>query len=303
MGKKHPKGICRICGREAKLTFEHVPPRATYNKSAVKYVSVMDMIKTKDAMPWELDKVHGNISQKGKGGYWLCEECNNNLGDWYARPYKKLIDGLMIVRQEIADDSYSSVELQFKDIQPLAIYKQILSMFCDINPNLSKQDGIRDFLLNTESQDMDTKKYKLCIYLQKSGIERTAPITAKITLGEREPVLLSEISSIPIGMILYIDLPEGIYAPATDISSFVSCKYSDKRNVTMALNIYENNTWIPEDFRSKEEIIATIKESESAMDNGMLSRPARSAARVLYFTVHAALNDRHIQLDWSNGVI
>lgn len=270
MGKKRPRGTCRICGKEAKLTFEHVPPRATYNKSAVKYVSVMDLIKTKEAMPWELDKVPGNISQKGKGGYWLCEECNNNLGDWYARPYKKFIDALMLVRQDIAEGSYKSVELELKDLQPLAIYKQILSMFCDINANLSKQDGIRDFLLNTESQDIDTKKYKLCIYLQKSGIERTAPISAKITVGEHDPVLLSEISSIPIGMILYIDLPEGANAPATDISSFVSCKYPDKRNVTMALNIYENNTWIPEDFRSKEEIIATIKESESALDNGEL---------------------------------
>ena len=229
----------------------------------------------KDLSKWQEEKFYEGKSTGidkliNTDGYWLCEECNNNLGDWYARPYKKFIDALMLVRQDIAEGSYKSVELELKDLQPLAIYKQILSMFCDINANLSKQDGIRDFLLNTESQDIDTKKYKLCIYLQKSGIERTAPISAKITVGEHDPVLLSEISSIPIGMILYIDLPEGANAPATDISSFVSCKYPDKRNVTMALNIYENNTWIPEDFRSKEEIIATIKESESALDNGEL---------------------------------
>lgn len=270
MGKQRPRGICRICGRESKLTFEHVPPKATYNKSAVKYVSVMDLIQADEVMPWELDKVPGSISQRGRGGYWLCEECNNNLGDWYARPYKRFIDALMFVRQDIADDSYKSVELETKDIQPLAIYKQIISMFCDINANLSKQDGIREFLLDTESQEIDTEKYKLCIYLQKAGIEKIAPISAKITLGEHEPVLLSEISSIPIGMILYIDLPDGVKPPATDISSFVSCKYSDIRNVTMTLNIYENNTWIPEDFRSKDEIIATIKESEKYKDESGL---------------------------------
>lgn len=270
MGRKRPRGVCRICGRESRLTFEHVPPKATYNKSSVKYVNVMELIKADDVLPWELDKVAGHISQKGKGGYWLCEECNNNLGAWYARPFKRFIDPLMYVRQNIVDDSYKSVELEIRDVQPLAIYKQMIGMFCDINPNLSKQDGIRDFLLDTESQEFDTEKYKLCIYLQKAGIEKATPISAKISIGEREPVLISEISSIPIGMILYIDLPEGINPPATDVSSFVGCKYSDKRTVTMTLNIYENNTWIPEDFRSKEEIIAMIRKSESALENGKL---------------------------------
>lgn len=60
MGKKKPWGICRICGEYKKLSFEHVPPGATFNKHAVRLVNVDDLIeaeKHEDALPWELNRV------------------------------------------------------------------------------------------------------------------------------------------------------------------------------------------------------------------------------------------------------
>ena len=66
MGRKKPRGICRICGEYKKLSFEHVPPGATFNKQAVKFVTLRDFIeaeKSGDVLPWELEIVKGTINQ------------------------------------------------------------------------------------------------------------------------------------------------------------------------------------------------------------------------------------------------
>ena len=38
-------GICRICGENKELTFEHVPPETVFNKGAVRNVTLDAVIK------------------------------------------------------------------------------------------------------------------------------------------------------------------------------------------------------------------------------------------------------------------
>ena len=45
MARKRVVGKCHICGKEGKLTFEHIPPGATYNKQSVRMVKLMDLLK------------------------------------------------------------------------------------------------------------------------------------------------------------------------------------------------------------------------------------------------------------------
>ena len=37
--KNHHNGYCHICNNYGKLTFEHIPPKAAFNNSAVKIVT------------------------------------------------------------------------------------------------------------------------------------------------------------------------------------------------------------------------------------------------------------------------
>lgn len=267
MAKKRVVGKCHICGKEGKLTFEHIPPGATYNKQSVRLVKLMDLLKaekTEDALPWELERAPGRISQRGKGEYCLCEACNNNTGTWYGVHYKRFVDALMYAYMQTKKDNIGSISLEMLSMRPLPIIKQVFALFCDINPAFTEVDPtVRDFLLDKESNNIDFRKYRIFMYLMKGGIEKTAGITAALTVGNPEPIVLSEIASIPVGFILYEDLPADYKSPLTEITNFLDYDYSCEASITMTLNAFEINSWIPGDFRTKEEIITTIEESKN----------------------------------------
>ncbi len=267
MAKNKVIGTCRICGKDGRLTFEHIPPGATYNKQSVRIVKLLDLIKaenSENALPWELNRAPSSISQRGRGEYCLCETCNNNTGSWYGVHYKRFIDAFMYVHRDVKRENARSVTLELKDMRPLPIIKQVFAMFCDINPNLAQNDqSIRDFLLNKESKEIDTNKYRIFMYIMMGGIEKTAGLTAEIQLGREEPLILSEIATVPVGFILYKDLPKDFETTLTEITNFTECDYSCVAPIKMAVNAFEVNSWIPGDFRSKEEIISTIEKNRA----------------------------------------
>jgi len=90
-------GECKLCGKHTTLTFEHVPPKATFND-----------------FPWEeynMDtagdlligkKPRKKILQKGTGGHYLCSECNNKSGSNYVKAY---IDFIYQIWNYIRDNS------------------------------------------------------------------------------------------------------------------------------------------------------------------------------------------------------
>ncbi len=267
MKKKKHFGTCRICGEQKELTFEHVPPSATYNNKAAKIIKVMDFLELeheKGLMPWELDKAKGRIIQKGIGDYYLCAECNNKTGSWYGHEYKKFIDGIMYARYQCMNHNCCGIDIQMKNIKPLQVFKQIITMFCDINTGLSKNDGIKEFLLDRYSTTFDTKKYRVSMYIMKSGVIRMNGFVAHGNIKETNTLaILSEIATIPVGFILFNDYAEDCLPAGTEITDFALYKYDAIDTIKLRLNIYENNTWLPMDYRSKDEIYKTIAENNS----------------------------------------
>ena len=265
--KKEITGKCRICGKEGKLTFEHIPPRASYNKQSVKTVKLLDVIEAENnenIMPCELERIRSTISQRGRGEYCLCESCNNNTGAWYGVHYKRFADALMRVCVSVKKADAKSAKFELKDMRPLPIFKQVIAMFCDINTALTDNDpSLREYLLNKESKTLDTSKYRVFMYLMTGGIEKTAGKTALLQKGNPTPIVLSEISTVPVGFILFEDLPKDYQTTLTEITNFADCSYSDSGSIILALNAFEINSVFPGDFRSKDEIKSTIENSKS----------------------------------------
>lgn len=50
---KKQYGKCVICGKDADLTFEHIPPRAAFNKDSVKTYTVDELFReeNKNSLP------------------------------------------------------------------------------------------------------------------------------------------------------------------------------------------------------------------------------------------------------------
>ena len=68
-------GICKLCGKQSKLTFEHIPPEGAFNSKPV-YFQDKENLLDKSSYRYGGRK----RSNKGAGGYHLCKSCNNNNG-------------------------------------------------------------------------------------------------------------------------------------------------------------------------------------------------------------------------------
>ena len=156
----------------------------------------------------------------------------------------------------------------FKDVYPLRLIKQILSMFCSIaNPNDPKMDDIRKFVLNKEAVGIDKTKYKLCLYFTNSTVMKHSGVMVVLrgNLSHPESMALAEITAYPLGFILYFNPTETWDYQGTDITECADYHYDDKCDVIFPWTIKEMNDIYPESFRSREEIRTCIEKNRNSI--------------------------------------
>jgi hypothetical protein len=155
---KHREGTCAICGEHRKLSFEHVPPQSAFNNKPI-FIQTYDHLLNKNSF------LFGKKSKaiRGFGRYTLCESCNNNTGDWYARDFKDFAhQGMTIIEnlekpQQVVHGTYN--------IKPLNVLKQILAMFmsADSSGHLRSNKDLVNFILQRETVGLPPK-FKVYIY-------------------------------------------------------------------------------------------------------------------------------------------
>jgi len=271
---KHP-GNCRLCGNFKSLTFEHVPPKQALNSSAVTvlpYKEVIKMITGEDGrLPWNTAGLKGKVQQKGSGGYYLCQDCNNSTGGWYMREYSSFAKTLHIMIQQEQLDIGNRYSFIIQNVFPLRLFKAIMTMFCDINNDCFGDENLRHYLLTKEECLLDTQKYSVYAYLVTSDMRRITGLAANVEVGEGalcEPILISEMASYPIGFALYIDKPSDYIPFGFDISSWSKYKYDEKSDIKIDNIPYITlNSQFPMDYRTKEEIIRCIEQNTRLQNN------------------------------------
>lgn len=266
--QKQPIGQCRLCGKVLPLTFEHVPPHGAGNSGKVRQVTGGDLLQSlrngRDQMPWDMTGLHSRESQKGKGGYYLCQACNNNTGKWYATEYVKFVNGIVACIQGLKE-GYSGVHFEnCTPVYPLRVFKQIMVMMLDVNPLGLDDDNLVQFLLDKEARMFDKKKYQVYSYLYDGPIERLNGFMVHHNILTGVSYNTSEVASWPIGFTLYIDLPDGYQPAGCNITNMVDFGYDDQAKMSFYLPRLEGNTPISGDFRTKSEIIAAIESDKNA---------------------------------------
>lgn len=264
---KNHFGKCALCGKECELTFEHVPPRAAFNSTPARPVSGEKLFEEKlddgeERMPWDMEGLPYQNQQKGMGKYSLCRECNNNTGSWYGDAYVTFARIAHAAIKNYKEDDHSGIG--FKEIYPLKIIKQILSMFCSINSfEDSRLEPLREFVLNKNAVGLDKTKYKLCMYFTDSNLMKYANLSVMLKLTDTgaESIALSEITAYPFGFVLYFNPTDTWKYHGIDITGFADVGYDDLATVEMPWKIEEMNGILPEHYRSKEEIQKCIEEN------------------------------------------
>lgn len=255
-------GTCCICGKEKKLTYEHLPLRGTGNK--------IPMVERAALLNNQKDV----IRQQGSGLHSLCESCNNNTGSWYGNEYEKfhsyiINSGNTEIQKSIYTGEIKIYTNEIK-IKPLKVFKEIVCMFLSINPPpifLKERENFKNFILNREEKDL--KNIKVYMYIQdsKSKINRRNAFNKLIDLLYGRTVFVSEFVSNGIGYILTLDNKntwhvdefaykcKGLY----DITFFKNYTIDEEVKIKIKTNILETNSPFSLDFREQ----TTIKKIKS----------------------------------------
>lgn len=210
-------GPCAICGQLSQLTFEHIPPKATFKGK---------ILKRRDNAAY--------LGVRGVGLHSLCGSCNNNTGIYYGRAYKHAVDS---VCQKLAQGE-AGQGIRVKDLYPQRFIKQILSLFCSVNgeayfkrhPELGHLrkplTRIRHLVHDRDGRGLREAGFRLTLEVTTSPQIRLHPMTQLKESGL--PVTFSEINAYPFNFVLYFDPAPDFDMPGWDITSFADAGYHDK---------------------------------------------------------------------------
>lgn len=257
--KQKVYGHCRICGEYKELTFEHVPPETVFNKGAVRNINLDIVIKDtikQDKLPWEINYGKGKIQQRGRGGFYLCGDCNSCTGQWYVPGYSKFVHAIQYAMLQAGEQKYEALGVKIKNIRPLPIFKQVMTMFCDVNNGLMGDDSLKGYLLDKSCRSFNQSRYHLYAHIHSGELERMNGIMVQSTKNYGI-ITLSEISTYPMGFTLYIYKPETYKPEGVEITSFSEWDYDDESDVEIIIPKLECNTIFSGDYRTKEEISAS----------------------------------------------
>jgi hypothetical protein len=251
--------ICRICrSAEAKLSYEHVPPRAAFNEDPTTVYGLADWLAREE----DGTMSGGRIEQRGVGARTLCERCNNNTGSWYGNELALAARaGARILLEEVpltefdalTESRYGRVTIKQTDKHPhpLRLIKQIITMLLATSPptlSLSHPD-LGDFVLDRERRGLPDR-YHFYLSLFAGPMARSTGVAERLDVERRRHDTLVEVAFPPFAYVMTIDSePEAI--ESCDITEFVTVGYDQRANLELDLLIGFGHTPYPADYRTK----------------------------------------------------
>jgi hypothetical protein len=250
-------GTCHLCGGlNKKLSFEHCPPEAAFNNTRIWQLRGIEGLINK----LDLDNLRGKISQRGAGGYTLCESCNSNTGAWYVPAFVEFTfqaAGILAMTRGRASLFYPY------HIYPLRVIKQILCMFFSANgPKFqSVHQDLARFVLNKEQKFIDPT-YHIYAFLTDSTRSRQTGIVGTLNIESHKVRILSELTFAPLGFVLVLS-SEQPDDRLVDISFFARYSYNDWTTLSLNLPSLPIYTYLPCDYRNRDEVLAQMKIQQS----------------------------------------
>ena len=226
--KKTIEGVCSICGKTGKLTYEHVPPQAAFNSKPVWEK------RAENLFPFFNPHLYGKRStlNKGAGGYKLCQSCNNNTGANYAPTYISLARAVREGPTRALKDA-NIFTFRYR-LHPLRFIKQVMIMHLCADQVLGQlRDDLNsaELMLHREAADVPVH-VKIYMYLTFSGYHRFLGIGTTALAGRT--VNVSEVSYSPFGFLLSLSGPIQIES-MMDITGFINYGYTEEEEITFIL--------------------------------------------------------------------
>lgn len=230
---------CRLCGKEAKLTEEHIPPRAAFNDEMRKLARDKDSV---DIILGEkkLEEVDG-YHKRGQTFKTLCSNCNSFLGTEYVSEYVRLAVNLMYSYKNDGHlpkpDTGYFIEIPMK---PLNFLKQVLSMFCStVDEGFSEQLDFKDYILNKEMNGAFSDKYKVGMYGFVGNQGCIGGPAVQMNIHTKQKNIVCNIEFIPFGFMLVnkeFEFADGIL----DLDPLKNAEYNTECTSHFEFGIFDN---------------------------------------------------------------
>ncbi|MCU0350950.1 MAG: hypothetical protein MUF43_09015 [Flavobacterium sp.] len=234
------------------MTYEHIPPQAAFNDG--KFVIIPQEVSL-NLTP--LDTYKGKQHQGGIGKYSLCKKCNNLTGRWYGDSYVQFVKQAANV---LINTKFKPTLIYPFLIFPLRIIKQIVTMFLSINHSVQffkEYPELVKFVLNKNEKYLDPK-FKVYAYYNFEGNPRYQPIAFMANRDDKPQFLtLTEFTFPPFGFVLTINCPD-FEEKLVEITDFSRFGYNEFKEINIRFNVLPTNTYIPTDYRTKEQILKAI---------------------------------------------
>jgi len=240
------KGFCHICGEYTDLTFEHVPPRQALNNVPTKIYTGEEAVKRSLA-----NTLHDTAGlryenlQRGAGRHSLCSQCNNKTGSYYAPHYNDFVKLIAYVyrleKEKLAE--IGSISFKMQQMNCLAIFKQIISMFCSTCSHSDFGNEFKEFLLDKENTHFNATRWGVYLYIYEghhssswSGLMSQLYQHSGNGPAQYSWATASEIVTYPLGIVLFDRTSQ---YPADqiglDITEMSSIPYEQKPQFSMDL--------------------------------------------------------------------
>lgn len=266
MSSRKHYGKCHLCGTQGKLSYEHVPPAAAFNSNRAFVMNGTDVLG-KDR-PWDFSDVKKTQLQRGIGFHRLCGKCNNDTGGKlkYAPAFVEFVrqgfESVGYRPDEVVGDKLS---IQFHNIYPLRILKEIVCMFCCINPPelADVHPEFRAFVLDQyKGNSLSSKEFAISAYLLRGPYSRNAGKSVHLTglFDSPAATVLSELSAPPYGFIMHFKPDRN--RTLSDILFFQQYAFDDCVDLRIEIPVHNCYTPLPGDFRKQEEVMQTYIENK-----------------------------------------
>jgi hypothetical protein len=261
---------CRVCRREeAKLTYEHVPPRAAFNDEPTTVYGFDDWLNR--GPDGELPG--GRIEQRGAGAHTLCERCNNNTGSWYGAELKRAANtGASLLTRtplkeldQLLEHRWAQVKLTQSEIgpHPLRFIKQIIVMLLATSPAelTLNHPELGDFVLDRARTGL-SDRYRFYLALYAGPYARTTGVVPSFDLERNRSDTFVEVAWAPYAYVMTIDsAPDAV--PTVDITPMVDVGYDQRADVELELLVGFGHTAVPLDYRT-----SAMIERDRALNEG-----------------------------------
>lgn len=257
-------GKCHICGKVGQLSYEHVPPASAFNNTKARVFKATEILG-RDKLPWDMDGIKAIEQQRGRGGYTLCVSCNSFTGHAYAKEYVHMVQLATDGKHSMYIHDGVGIEIALDNVYPLRFAKQVLAMFASTNSDgfFDAYPELRHLVLDKEAQGIDENKFALYMYYMLEGLGRNTGVAAWGDLALGTSFCASEMSAPPFGFVLEFNPQRDKHDMwGAEITSMLNeFGYEDKTSIGLRMPKFEQNTPLPCDFRTKEEIEGRFNET------------------------------------------